>query len=426
MAITKIEVPELFDFGSDNSAFKLPTGTTAERPTSPSNGEMRFNTTTGYVEYYDTTDTQWWEIDYVVPIVPSDNFNSLLYTGNSTNDFGTSLAQSVTGVGFQPDLVWLKSRNQAYSHMLFDSVRGATKAINTNTNVGVSTSNGFLKSFDSDGFGLGGDFSVNRSGYPFISWSWKAGGAPTATNSGGQTPTSGSKMVDGVASTANFATSTSYPLKQSVNSSTGFSITTITKSASGIPLEVPHGLNSPPELIMLKTTSTSDDWNQWQTAIGTGAYLSTNRNGGTDGATAGAAYNFTVVNNDIIRNQWTNAIQTWVCYAWHSVAGYSKMGSYQGNGSATGPIVTLGFEPAWVMIKRSSSNASGGNWIIKDNKRDTTNPNTQNLYANLNALEENAYPVDFNSNNFQILESNVDINENGGTYIFMAFAADPT
>ena len=96
MAITKIEVPELFDFGSDNSAFKLPTGTTAERPTSPSNGEMRFNTTTGYVEYYDTTDTQWWEIDYVVPIVPSDNFNSLLYTGNSTNDFGTSLAQSVT------------------------------------------------------------------------------------------------------------------------------------------------------------------------------------------------------------------------------------------------------------------------------------------------------------------------------------------
>ena len=64
MAITKIEVPELFDFGSDNSAFKLPTGTTAERPTSPSNGEMRFNTTTGYVEYYDTTDAQWWEIDY--------------------------------------------------------------------------------------------------------------------------------------------------------------------------------------------------------------------------------------------------------------------------------------------------------------------------------------------------------------------------
>lgn len=426
MAITKIEVPELFDFGSDNSAFKLPTGTTAERPTSPSNGEMRFNTTTGYVEYYDTTDAQWWEIDYVVPIVPSDNFNSLLYTGNSTNDFGTSLAQSVTGVGFQPDLVWLKSRNQAYSHMIFDSVRGATKAINTNTNVGVATSNGFLKSFDSDGFGLGGDFSVNRSGYPFISWNWKAGGAPTATNSGGQTPTSGSKMVDGVASTANFATSTSYPLKQSVNSSTGFSITTITKSASGIPLEVPHGLSSPPELIMLKTTSTSDDWNQWQTAIGTGAYLSTNRNGGTDGATAGAVYNFTVVNNDIIRNQWTSAIQTWVCYAWHSVAGYSKMGSYVGNGSATGPTIVTGFEPAWVMIKRSSSNASGGNWIIKDNKRDATNPNTQNLYANLNALEENAYPVDFNSNNFQILESNVDINENGGTYIFMAFAADPT
>ena len=421
MAITKIEVPELFDFGSDNSAFKLPTGTTAERPTSPSNGEMRFNTTTGYVEYYDTTDAQWWEIDYVVPIVPSDNFNSLLYTGNSTNDFGTSLAQSVTGVGFQPDLVWLKSRNQAYSHMIFDSVRGATKAINTNTNVGVATSNGFLKSFDSDGFGLGGDFSVNRSGYPFISWNWKAGGAPTATNSGGQTPTSGSKMVDGVASTANFATSTSYPLKQSVNSSTGFSITTITKSASGIPLEVPHGLSSPPELIMLKTTSTSDDWNQWQTAIGTGAYLSTNRNGGTDGATAGAVYNFTVVNNDIIRNQWTSAIQTWVCYAWHSVAGYSKMGSYVGNGSATGPIITLDFEPAFVMVKNTTGT---GLWLMSDNKRQTAATKTTYLQAQSNAVEYSPYTwIEYLSNGFQLKNTGSSLNTNGSTYIYMAFAA---
>ena len=91
-------------------------------------------------------------------------------------------------------------------------------------------------------------------------------------------------------------------------------------------------------------------------------------------------------------------------YSFHSVAGYSKIGSYTGNGSATGPIVTLGFEPAWIMIKRSSSNASGGNWIIKDNKRDTTNPNTQNLYANLSAAEENAYPVDFNSNNCSLTQ----------------------
>ena len=429
MAITKIEVPELFDFGSDNSAFKLPTGTTAERPTSPSNGEMRFNTTTGYVEYYDTTDAQWWEIDYASdPIVPSDNFNTVLYTGTGSG------SKSVTGVGFQPDLVWGKATNSgSLSHILFDAVRGENKQISSDLPAAQVVRGSAAYEFDSDGFTVTTAGNLNNSNN-FVAWCWKAGGAPTATNSGGQTPTLGSKMVDGVASTANFATSTSYPLRQSVNSSTGFSITTITKSATNIPLEVPHGLNSPPELIMLKTTSTSDDWNQWQTAIGTGAYLSTNRNGGTDGATAGAAYNFTVVNNDIIRNQWTNAIRTWVCYAWHSVAGYSKMGSYVGNGSNTGTVVDTGFEPAWVMIKSSSSyDGGGGAWLMYDNKRSTSNPRNKRLYANYNYAEatNSNYDLDFltaSPKGFQPKygASSWGFNTVNVEYIYMAFAVDPT
>jgi len=435
MALTKVitGVTDLNQAQSTNG-LKFPTGSvfagTPEQGMIRNDQSQSSETSSSTMQFYNGT--AWKNFVNIAPIpLGSDNFNSLLYTGNSTNDFGTSLAQSVTGVGFQPDLVWLKSRNQAYSHMIFDSVRGATKAINTNTNVGVATSNGFLKSFDSDGFGLGGDFSVNRSGYPFISWNWKAGGAPTATNSGGQTPTSGSKMVDGVASTANFATSTSYPLKQSVNSSAGFSITTITKSAINIPLEVPHGLSSPPELIMLKTTSTSDDWNQWQTAIGTGAYLSTNRNGGNDGATASSGYGFTVVNNDIIRNQWTNAIQTWVCYAWHSVAGYSKMGSYVGNGSNTGTVVDTGFEPAWVMIKSASSNDNGGGaWLMYDNKRSTSNPRNKRLYANYNSVEQtnSNYDLDFltaSTKGFQPkngASGGWGFNTVNVEYIYMAFA----
>ena len=369
--------------------------------------------------------------DASTPVVARDNFSPITYDGNSTNDFGTSLAQSVTGVGFQPDLVWLKSRNQAYSHMIFDSVRGATNVINSNTTAAQSSSAGFLKSFDSDGFGLGGDFSVNRSGYPFISWNWKAGGAPTATNSGGQTPTSGSKMVDGVASTANFATSTSYPLRQSVNSSAGFSITTITKSVSGSALEVPHGLNSPPEFIMLKTTDSTDDWNQWHTEIGTGAYLSTSRNGGTNGATASSGFGFTVVNNDIIRNQWTTPERTWVCYAWHSVAGYSKMGFYVGNGNDTGTVVDTGFEPSWVMIKSESSNDNGGgSWIIYDSVRSTSNPRNKRLYADANYIEatNQNYDLDFLTASTKGFQPKYGASGGWGfntldvKYIYMAFA----
>ena len=428
MAITKIEVPELFDFGSDNSAFKLPTGTTAERPTSPSNGEMRFNTTTGYVEYYDTTDAQWWEIDYAPdPFVPSDNFNTVLYQGNGST-------QAVTGTAFTPDLVWVKGRGVATSNNLFDSIRGNQRIISNSTGAQVDLNpyapDG-LPSFNSNGFNIGdnfnGDYGLNGdpsgtygSAAGYVAWCWKAGGAPTATNSGGQTPTSGSKMVDGVASTANFATSTSYPLRQSVNSSAGFSITTITKSASDIPLEVPHGLNSPPELIMLKTTSTSDDWNQWQTAIGTGAYLSTNRNGGNDGATASSGYGFTVVNNDIIRNQWTGAIRTWVCYAWHSVEGYSKMGSYNGSNS---PIsIITGFRPAFLMVKRTNATS---NWLIIDSARGAGS-NAKALYPNSSAAESDSWNTSFDSNGFTISSNEAWLSVSGGEYIFMAFAADPT
>ena len=409
MAITKIEVPELFDFGSDNSAFKLPTGTTAERPTSPSNGEMRFNTTTGYVEYYDTTDAQWWEIDYVVPIVPSDNFNSLLYTGNSTNDFGTSLAQSVTGVGFQPDLVWLKSRNQSYSHMIFDSVRGATNVINSNITAAQSSSNGFLKSFDSDGFGLGGDFSVNRGSYPFISWNWKAGGAAVSNTDGSITS------------------------QVSANTAAGFSIVSYTgNSTTGA--TVGHGLSEVPEMIIVKRLQTPvDNWAVYNATIGNSYRLSLDETGGKSGPNR-LEWNNTTPTTSVItlgNHSAVNTNSTYIAYAWHSVAGYSKIGSYTGNGSNTGTVVDTGFEPAWVMIKSSSSDdGGGGNWLIYDNKRSTSNPRNKRLYPDLNITEQtnSNYDLDFltaSPKGFQpkIGASSYGFNTSGVEYIYMAFAA---
>ena len=417
MALTKVitGVTDLNQAQSTNG-LKFPTGSvfagTPEEGMIRNDQSQSSETSSSTMQFYNGT--AWKNFVNKTPIpLGSDNFNTVLYTGNSST-------QAITSVGFQPDFTWIKRRDGTENHYLQDSVRGSTQQIYTNLTNSQFNETTAVTSFSANGFNMGSYNGINNSSETYVAWSWKAGGAPTATNSGGQTPTLGSKIVDGVASTANFATSTSYPLRQSVNSSAGFSITTITKSATNIPLEVPHGLNSPPEFIMLKTTSSSDDWSQWQTAIGTGAYLSTNRNGGADAATAGAVYNFTVVNNDIIRNQWTNAIRSWVCYAWHSVEGYSKMGSYTGNGSATGPTIVTGFEPAFVMIKRTDATA---NWRILDNKRSTTNPINKELYPNLTNAEGTFSALDFLSNGFQIINTDSSYNASGGTYIYMTFAA---
>ena len=404
MAITKIEVPELFDFGSDNSAFKLPTGTTAERPTSPSNGEMRFNTTTGYVEYYDTTDAQWWEIDYAPdPFVPSENFNTVLYTGNG----GT---KAITGAGFEPDLVWTKSRNAVNRHQLFDSVRGATYAIESDTTFSESYEPTALTAFDTDGFSIGSSGNVNSSGTTYVAWNWKAGGAAVtiAANTVGNT----------IASDV------------SANVNAGFSIVKYTGNST-IPSTVAHGLDSAPELIMVKVLNQSYPWNVFSASIGNTKYLKLNETSAE--ATQISRWNntsptsavFTIGNDGDVNGNGLN----YIAYAFHSVAGYSKMGSYVGNGSATGPIVTLGFEPAWVMIKRTDAGAA---WCIFDSARNTTNSRYNLLQAQDSAAELdllNLYGlngVDFLSTSFQLKDANTSRNANGGTYIFMAFATNPT
>ena len=341
-------------------------------------------------------------------VVASDNFNPLLYNGNSTNDFGTSLAQSVTGVGFQPDLVWIKARTVSYTHGWFDSVRGATNYLSSNTTGSQASSAGFLKSFDSDGFGLGGDFAFNRNPNPYVAWNWKAGGAPTATNSAGagNVPTSGSVMIDGVASTAALA-GTIAATSISANTAAGFSIISYT-GASGT---VGHGLDSTPEIIIQKKTNGTEDWYVYfPPGVINSNYnymvLNTSNTGiGTTGSTPPTTTTFNPVSNS----------GNYIAYAFHSIAGYSKIGTYTGTSVANHSIVT-GFKPAWVMIKNTNS---GYSWIITDDKRTTD----KILYANLSQGEDTTSNgiTSFDSNGFT-LGTAVSFNQNTNVYIFMAFA----
>jgi hypothetical protein len=186
MATTKITSPDLFDLGSLNTALQLPSGTTAERPTSPSTGEWRYNTTTNLVEFWDGG--EWRDLQSEdIPPVPTENFNTVLYTDDG------SATRAITGVGFEPDMVWIKARNGAYSHNLQDSSRGggSSTALNPNLNLAAGTYGiyGFVSSFDTDGFTVGTGSSnnvhVNNNGTTYVAWCWKAKGGTTSSNTDG-------------------------------------------------------------------------------------------------------------------------------------------------------------------------------------------------------------------------------------------------
>ena len=165
MATTKITSPDLFNLESLNTALKLPSGTTAERPTSPSTGEWRYNTTTNYVEYYDGA--EWRDLQSEdIPPIPSEHFNTVLYDG-------TSATQSITGVGFQPDFVWIKRRDGVENHYWQDSSRGSTQQIYSNLTNAQFNETTAVTSFDSDGFTMGSYNGINNSGESYVAWCWK-------------------------------------------------------------------------------------------------------------------------------------------------------------------------------------------------------------------------------------------------------------
>ena len=392
MATTKITNPELFDLASLNTALQLPSGTTAQRPTSPSTGEWRYNTTTNLVEFWDGG--AWRDLQSEdIPPIPSENFNTVTYSGNS----GT---QAITGVGFQPDFVWIKCRSTAHSHFVADSTRGATKYIMPNETTAELTRTDQIQSFDTDGFTLAGNGDVNGSGKTYVAWCWKANGGTTSSNTDGS-----------ITSTVQ------------ANTKAGFSIINYTGNLTA-GATVGHGLGSTPELIIFKPLVGAAGWKVYSNQLSDPANKVLSLEDSHAELTINA-FNGTLPNSSVITLAAygdTNRTSSIIAYAFKSVAGYSKFGSYTGNGSANGPIVNTGFEPAFVIIKRTDS---ADNWSMTDNKRNTTNPRNKGLFPNLSSTElTSGYSVNYLSNGFQIADSGAGVNANGGTFLYIAFAAD--
>ena len=326
----------------------------------------------------------------------TDYFNTKIYAPDGSSSF------AVTGVGFQPDWVWLKSRGYAEDHQLNDSVRGATKGLQSNLNSAETTQSNGLTSFDSDGFTVGNLSDYNWNGDSIVSWNWLAGGTASSNYDGSITST------------------------VSVNTTAGFSIVKYT--GTGANATIGHGLGVAPKMIIVKAYEGGQQWAVQHSALGAtkglrlnssnAAYTSSTRWNNTE-PTASV---FTVGTEAEVN---TNT-EDHIAYCFAEKQGYSKFGSYTGNGNASGPFVYTGFKPAWVMTKRTDSTSG---WIIRDNKRDTFNPSQTSLYANAPTADDTSggasYYLDFLSNGFKFRGSGTAFNASSGSYIYMAFAAAP-
>ena len=333
----------------------------------------------------------------------SAHFTTTLYTGNASTN---AITNSANAGDFQPDWVWLKSRNSGTHHRLYDSSRGALKNIlSSAANTEATTANS-LTSFDSNGFTLGSDDNSNQNTKTFVAWQWKANGGTTSSNGDGN-----------ITSTVQ------------ANTTAGFSIVLFTGNATA-GQTVGHGLGVKPEIIFAKNRSNGNNWNVYAEPVdNTGNnYLSLN---GTVGKESDFnMWNDTAPTSSVItlgdRNETNGSSHNMVFYCFHSVKGYSKIGSYTGNGNADGTFVYTGFKPAWIMLKRTDSS---NNWNIFDSKRDVDNQVGNVLYANLTSAEEadasHSSANDFLSNGFKLKETGNAVNGSGATYIYMAFAEHP-
>ena len=327
----------------------------------------------------------------------TDYFNTKLYTGNGSS-------QSITGVGFTQDFTWIKIRSEVNHNRLMDTVRGATKELYSDlTSAEVTGANG-LTSFDSDGFSLGTDNAFNKSSATYASWNWKANGT-------------GSANTDGTINST-----------VSANTTAGFSIVSFTgNSTSGA--TVGHGLGAVPKMIILKLLSGSDNWTIYHSSLGNTKRLELN-NANAPSTSATAGWNNTSPTTSVFslgnNGQVNGSGQTYIAYCFAEKTGYSKFGSYTGNGSTDGTFVYTGFKPAFFMYKNLSA---GQNWIIQDNKRaNSFNEINADFRANLSDAEATSTSyndVDFLSNGIKLREDNNDQNASGGSYIYMAFAEAP-
>jgi hypothetical protein len=312
----------------------------------------------------------------------SEYFQAITYTGNSN----TSHAVTNTGnSNLQPDWIWVKIRTgQNDDHILVDSSRGNLKRLKSNQNYSEPSDAAEIKSFDSNGFTLGTtDGTSNYNGFTYVAWQWKANGGTTSSNTDGSITTT-----------------------VQANTTAGFSIVTYTGNATN-GATIGHGLGAVPQVIIKKNRADNGtEWNVYHHSIGNTKSLFLNT---TEAETTESAYNNTSPTSSIQTINGSSANNGdgdgMIAYFFTPIKGYSKFGSYTGNGNADGPFVYTGFKPAWILFKNIST--GDDNWTIVDNKRDIDNPTTHSLFPSGNNTEDdgtgNGYiNVDFVSNGFKI------------------------
>ena len=320
----------------------------------------------------------------------TDNFNTVLYTGNGST-------QSVTGVGFEHKLTWLKERSSTSSHQWVDSVRGYTKRIHSNGNdaqsVDSSPYNDF-KSIDSDGFTIGSGGGVNENSQTYVAWNWKANGTGSTNNDGSVTST------------------------VSANTTAGFSICKFTYPSSGN-FTFGHGLGVAPKMFILKGITGTANWQVYHESLGNTYNTQLNY---TNAASSAANWWGSTSPSSTVCTVGADLIETGqdaIAYVFAEKAGYSKIGSYDGNGNADGVFIYTGFKPAWILLKRS--NSGGTSWVVYDNKREGYNVDNDHLQANGSNAEGTSDDLDILSNGFKMRTSGSGENGSGNTYIYMAF-----
>ena len=319
-------------------------------------------------------------------------FNTKLYTGNvSTN--------AITGVGFQPDITWLKERDGTQDHYLYDAVRGVQNYLTPNLTTQEQANVTSLTAFNSDGFTLGSNNATNANNGLFASWNWKANGS-------GATNTAGS-------------INTTYT---SANTTSGCSIITYTGNATA-GATIGHGLGIKPSMVIIKNLA-GNDWIVYTQALTANKILYLNTTGVENDNSV--FFNDTEPTDSLITLgsiSATNGSGAMIAYCFSDVQGYSKQGSYIGNGNANGTFNYTGFKPAFVLTKNSSS--GGSNWRIFDNQRLGYNVNNATLYPNLTNAEADETSLDLLSNGFKMRGTTNDLNGNGQTYAYIALASEP-
>jgi len=327
-------------------------------------------------------------------------FNTLLYTGNGSN------SRTVTGVGFNPDFVWVKDRTSANSHFLVDIVRGSNACLASDQsaaefNPTTAASNGGIGAVTTDGFtivqGTVNANNVNTNTNAYVAWNWKANGA-------------------GSSNTAGTITST-----VSANTTSGFSV--VSWTGTGSTGTVGHGLGAAPSFIVAKRRNAVTNWQVYHRSLTANNQLCLNLtiasfSTTTWNSTEPTSSVFSIDNVELGANG-----ATLIAYCFAAISGFSAFGSYTGNGSTDGPFVYLGFRPRFVMIKRTDSTA---NWEIWDTTRSVYNQTYNALYPNLSNAEDGGNPIDINSNGFKLRDTGGSTNAtNTATYIYACFAENP-